>query len=172
MVLAWTNLPAAFREAAERWQQRSGRTIVIEDKLDAGSAFIDPAYLADALAALLDNAADATPDGDTIRLSAACRERENGKVEARLSVVDDGVGMDPQDLQQAKELFYTTHDTNRRMGLGLPFVAGVVEAFSGRLELSSEPGRGFQATIVLECRRDARGDRPPSEKRAPGRVES
>jgi signal transduction histidine kinase len=46
-------------------------------------------------------------------------------------------------------------------GLGLSLARSIAEAHGGRLELSSEPGRGTRATLVLPRTR-------PFPRRAPG----
>jgi hypothetical protein len=59
----------------------------------------------------------------------------------RLSVCDDGQGMDPALLARAGDPFATTR-TTRKVGLGLPLLKAAAEACNGSLQLASALGQG------------------------------
>lgn len=65
----------------------------------------------------------------------------------RLSVIDNGPGMDAEAISKALEPFYTTksHGT----GLGLAIAQVIARAHHGRFELVSSPGQGTQAMFQL-----------------------
>ncbi|MBF3254627.1 ATP-binding protein, partial [Pseudomonas aeruginosa] len=65
----------------------------------------------------------------------------------RLSVSDNGPGMDPATLARLGEPFFTTKTTGT--GLGLAVVKAVARAHQGQLQLRSRPGRGTCATLIL-----------------------
>ena len=65
----------------------------------------------------------------------------------RVSVSDTGVGIDPGIMGQIFEPFFTTKDT--ASGLGLAVVWGVVKQHGGRVDVSSQPGRGTTVRIYL-----------------------
>ena len=65
----------------------------------------------------------------------------------RISISDNGVGIDAATLARLGEPFFTTRATGT--GLGLAVVNSVVRAHSGALELRSRPGRGTCATLQL-----------------------
>jgi PAS domain S-box-containing protein len=67
----------------------------------------------------------------------------------RLTVRDDGEGMDETTLQRATEPFFTTKGVGKGTGLGLSMVQGVVEQCGGRLRLASAPGQGTTVEIYL-----------------------
>jgi signal transduction histidine kinase len=61
------------------------------------------------------------------------------------SVIDEGVGIAPDELDRVFELFYRTHEGARAAegsGLGLPITRKMVEAMGGEVRASSTPGRG------------------------------
>jgi two-component system, cell cycle sensor histidine kinase and response regulator CckA len=68
---------------------------------------------------------------------------------AVLEVVDDGVGMDTNTLQQVFDPFFSSKGAGR--GLGLSTVVGVVRGHGGALVVSSHAGRGttFAAAFPL-----------------------
>jgi CheY-like chemotaxis protein len=67
----------------------------------------------------------------------------------RLSVTDQGAGMDADTLARATEPFYTTKGVGKGTGLGLSMVHGLAEQSGGRLVLSSEPGHGTRVELWL-----------------------
>ena len=96
---------------------------------------------------LVSNAIKYTPDGGHIRVAAVQRDGE-----VRVSVVDDGVGIDPKDHQSVFEEFRQVGDPADRQpgtGLGLAVTKRLAEAHEGRMELVSAPGQGSMFTLVL-----------------------
>ena len=65
----------------------------------------------------------------------------------RISISDNGAGMDAATLSRLGEPFFTTRATGT--GLGVAVVKSVARAHSGALELRSRPGRGTCATLQL-----------------------
>ena len=64
-----------------------------------------------------------------------------------LVVEDNGEGMDKEVLTNIKKPFYTTK--KRGSGLGVSLIYEIVEAHSGKIEYSSEYGKGTKVTIQL-----------------------
>ena len=61
-----------------------------------------------------------------------------------ISVKDSGVGIDPENLQQIYEPFYTQESRYHRKGtgLGMFIVKSIVDAHSGKIKHESEVGKG------------------------------
>jgi signal transduction histidine kinase len=66
---------------------------------------------------------------------------------ARVTVTDQGPGMDARVLDRATEDFFTTKPTGS--GLGLSFARRVIEAHGGTLTVESKPGKGTTVTATL-----------------------
>ena len=62
---------------------------------------------------------------------------------------DNGPGLEPELLERARDLFFTTKDPGRGTGLGLSIVHNVMDSHGGRLELNSTAGEGFEAILLL-----------------------
>jgi signal transduction histidine kinase len=87
-------------------------------------------------------------DSRRIRLSL---DRQNGQ--ARIHVVDEGVGIAPEEQKRIFDSFYRTPTVeNQRIpgtGLGLTIVAHIAQAHGGSLEVASRIGSGSSFTICL-----------------------
>ena len=99
------------------------------------------------LDALLDNAVTFTQDGGRVELTAARR----GAMIA-VTVADNGPGVAAGDLKRILEPFEhagRAQDHADGAGLGLTLVNAFAELHSGSLEIESEAGKGFRATLLL-----------------------
>ncbi|MGH3077872.1 MAG: sensor histidine kinase [Gaiellaceae bacterium] len=94
---------------------------------------------------LLSNAFRWTPDGGRVDLQLAA---SNGAV--RVDVVDSGPGVPVEDRERIFEPFIS-QDVDGT-GLGLPIARELALALGGRVELTSEPGRGSRFRLVLPAR--------------------
>ena len=111
-----------------------------------------PTVLADAprieqvLVNLIHNATKFTPQGGSIRVSAAATD---GLVE--FSVQDSGVGIAADDQARIFERFYKTDPARNRSGtgLGLAIARHVIEAHGGHIGVSSQPGQGSRFFFTL-----------------------
>ena len=104
------------------------------------------------------NAWQAMPAGGTIRVAAAGvrldrdftapHETSPGEF-VKISVADDGTGMDPQTLERVFEPFFTTRAMGRGTGLGLASVYGIIKNHGGIITVRSEKGKGSTFDIFL-----------------------
>ncbi|WP_423835184.1 sensor histidine kinase [Stutzerimonas stutzeri] len=133
-------LLAGIRVAAET--QLEGIAVRWQCDAHAGALLCNRDTLVGALLNLIENALQAAT-GDT-RLKIHLFSR--GAV-LRLSISDNGAGIDAATLAQVGEPFFTTRATGT--GLGLAVVNSVARAHSGALALRSRPGRGTCATLQL-----------------------
>lgn len=93
---------------------------------------------------ILNNAADASED--SVEVEADCDTER-----LRIEVFDRGPGLTPDAQAQAGQLFYTTKDSGR--GLGLFLVGAALRRFGGVLTLSNRDGGGVRALVVLPLSR-------------------
>jgi signal transduction histidine kinase/DNA-binding response OmpR family regulator len=107
---------------------------------------------------LLSNAIKFTPEGGRIVVEG----RWLGD-EARITVSDSGVGIEADDLEHIFEEFRQVGDLKAReagTGLGLALCRRLAEAHGGRLEVTSDVGRGSRFTVVLPDARADSAERP------------
>lgn len=72
---------------------------------------------------------------------------DDGRGMVRLSVMDNGSGMTEEVQRRAFEMFFTTKPRGLGTGLGLALVRNVVERAGGRVEVTSDVGKG--TTVVM-----------------------
>jgi two-component system cell cycle sensor histidine kinase PleC len=104
---------------------------------------------------LLSNAVKFTPRGGRITLKAEPQRDLMGE-RVRVSVVDTGIGISPQDLARLARPFEQIESqqskTQQGTGLGLALSKSLVEMHGGLLEIESEPGRGTTVSFLLPLR--------------------
>jgi two-component system, OmpR family, phosphate regulon sensor histidine kinase PhoR len=97
---------------------------------------------------LLDNAVHYTPSGGRVWVGLVARDGR-----AVLEVEDTGIGIPGRDLPRIFERFYRVDPARSRetggTGLGLSIARHVVERHGGRIEASSELGRGSTFRVTL-----------------------
>ena len=118
------------------------------DWTDGVTLTADPDLLKEALRILVDNAVKYTPEGGRITL----KIRREGE-EARLSVIDEGIGVGEKDLPHVFDRFYRADASRARQtggsGLGLSIAERIARCHNGRLEVTSAPGLGSKFALVL-----------------------
>ncbi len=101
---------------------------------------------------LLNNAVKYSPEAT--RVTVALR---NGGRTAAVSVADQGMGMEPKEMERLFTRFYRTPRAEASgisgTGLGLSIVQQIVNAHGGRIEVASEAGKGSCFTLTLPIER-------------------
>jgi len=139
------DLGAVVRGLEGKLRLVAGPTVdlMIEIPSDPLTARVDPVALEGALAALVTNAAQATGG----RGSVAVRLSREGDEALRLTVRDDGPGMEADVARRAVEPFFTTREG--AAGLGLSQAHAFARQSGGALSIESAPGAGTAVTLDL-----------------------
>ena len=77
-----------------------------------------------------------------------------------IQISDTGTGIDKNIIGSIFEPYFTTKNPGEGTGLGLAMVHGIVEAYGGKITVSSTPGIGTTFTIYLPISRKERTDSP------------
>jgi signal transduction histidine kinase len=108
----------------------------------------DPPRLGQVLGNLIGNAIKFTPSGGHVEVSVEATQ--DG---ARFTVTDDGVGIDPTELEHVFDRFYRgTRRPEERAGgsgLGLAIARSIVDMHRGRVAISSTPDVGTEVQVTL-----------------------
>jgi len=108
----------------------------------------DRQLLKQALRILIDNSIKYTPDNGEILVAVA---EEAGMI--RISVQDNGIGIDPQNLPYIFDRFYRSDESRARKtggsGLGLSIMKWIIDRHGGTIEVISRRNIGTRTTILL-----------------------
>ncbi len=104
-------------------------------------ASLDEVLMRQAFSNLLQNAAEAMPDGGTLSV-----EAHDGK-EAAIVVRDTGVGIPADKIKKIFLPFFTTKDNG--VGMGLALTHKIITSHGGRIEVESQEGKGTTFTVTL-----------------------
>ncbi|HWA60839.1 MAG TPA: HAMP domain-containing sensor histidine kinase [Caulobacteraceae bacterium] len=122
--------------------------VAIEAQGALPTVFADPRGLRTILVNLLQNAIAFSPEGGEVRLRATAW---SGRV--IIAIEDDGEGVDEAEIPRLLRPFEQGESALTRStqgaGLGLPIVSLLCAAMNGGLRLSSPPGQGMTALVML-----------------------
>jgi len=143
------NVPEAIETVLALLQHKLGDRIAVERTFSGRPEIhCTPALLNQVVMNILGNAADAMPEGGTVRVAT---HSDDTCDEIRIS--DTGPGI-PEDLREKIfEPFFTTKPVGAGTGLGLAIAYSVVQAHSGSLTVETAPGGG--ACFVIGIPRQA-----------------
>lgn len=96
---------------------------------------------------LLVNAAHAIEERGTITIRSGRQDEE-----VWLEIADSGKGIDPVHLKKIFDPFFTTKPVGKGTGLGLSLSYGILQKHHGRIEVSSEVGKGTTFRVWLPIR--------------------
>jgi len=153
--LSDVDLLKLFGDVAHDWKKKFAEkelAVVVDLAPDLPMIRADEARLQEVLYNLLDNAVKYSRENGGVRLRA-----EQGRGEIALSVSDDGVGIDKNDLPRIFERFYRADKARspegiRGTGLGLAIVKHIAQLHGGRVEAESELGKGTTIRVILPGR--------------------
>ena len=93
---------------------------------------------------LIDNSLDAMEANKRGRLEI---KTERDKEFVKVSIIDDGPGIPPEDMDKIFDPFFTTKDIGKGTGLGLDVVMRIVKQHNGSIKATSVPGH----TVFVVC---------------------
>jgi PAS domain S-box-containing protein len=135
--------------------------IKLHSELPAESLYVvgDPTQLHQVTMNLCTNACHAMGERGTLRVTLGAETVENERMlahstlhtgsYARLTVEDNGSGMDEATLARIFEPFFTTKEVGKGTGLGLALVYGIVTDSGGAIDVASKPASGSTFAIYL-----------------------
>lgn len=108
------------------------------------------------LANLLDNALKFTDPGGAVLVAAGVDEQSQ---KAIISVIDTGIGIEPDHRESVFNMFYQADATTTRKyggtGIGLTLAAKLAEMNGGAIEMKSEYGKGSEFKVMLPIYKEA-----------------
>lgn len=120
-------------------------------KIDMDKASIsvstDPEWSAEAILNILKNAAEHTPQGGTITITA-----RQTPIHTALQINDSGPGMTHEELAHVFERFYRgKHAKDNSVGIGMAMAQAIMRAQGGDIRAANEPGAGASFTVLFQA---------------------
>ena len=141
------DLAPVVRQVVELCRNELKYGVTLHENYDAvGRAVCYPQQIEQVLVNLLVNAVQAMGPGG--RGEVFLEGRREG-AEVVLSVRDTGTGIAPEHLSRLFEPFFTTKPVGKGTGLGLHVAYKIARAHGGRIDVSSEPGKGSTFSLRL-----------------------
>lgn len=142
------NLSEFLPACAADFMPEDERGIELQTDIQSGIEIrFNPALMARAVQNLLQNAYKYGKDGGHILLS--LKKTDEG---VRISVKDDGIGIDSQDIDKIFNRFWQADPARNAgggSGLGLSMVKEIAEFHGGSVSVQSTPGEGSTFTISI-----------------------
>jgi|GEM_PF-6909109 len=166
-----------IHETVEMLKPSLNQSIKVEVNLSTEDEYVlgDPVSLQNALLNLCINAKDAMPDGGRLELNTETIHLKNSDCinelhvltpgqYVKISVTDNGIGMDEATKKKAFEPFYTTKEKGKGTGLGLASVFSTIEKHKGALTIWSAQDVGSSINIFLPLTKEAENETELDEK--------
>jgi two-component system NtrC family sensor kinase len=91
------------------------------------------------------NASEAVFENGEILMKTSNPDEDNIKLE----IMDNGVGIRPEDIKHIFEPFFSAKEKASGNGLGLAIVHGIVQSHKGKIEVDSELGKGTCLSLIF-----------------------
>jgi signal transduction histidine kinase len=118
--------------------------VSVEKKRKPAYVEIDKIHIQQVLVNLMNNAAQAMPQGGTIHIKSGIK---NGY--GYIAINDEGEGISAEILDRVFEPFFTTKPKGEGTGLGLSLSKRLVEANKGKIVVGTKQGQGSTFTLLL-----------------------
>jgi len=147
-ILAPNDICEILRSSAALFDKpETGTSIEFECPDNIPKAMLDRDAMSRVLTNLIKNAVEAMDERDgTIRIDARLVSVASSPM-VRVTITDQGVGMDEQALKQSFNPYFTTKRGGS--GLGLAIVQSIVSEHRGRIKIDSAPGQGTRVTVDI-----------------------
>ena len=146
------DLAAVVADIVDQFQiPAEERNVTLSATVDSAAVIsADRTQIERLLSNLLSNAVKYTPTGGSVRVILGTATSPGW---AQLVVEDTGTGIPAQNLPHIFDRFYRVRTPQTSvvpgLGLGLSFVAWIVESHGGRIEVASTEGEGSRFTVLL-----------------------
>ncbi|MGV3041330.1 two-component system histidine kinase PnpS [Staphylococcus rostri] len=122
--------------------------MLVDDVAPNIFAMADEDKITQVIVNLLTNAVNYSPEAKTVTLRAYSEVHQQ-----IIEVIDEGIGIHPDEKYRIFERFYRVDKARSRdsggTGLGLSITKHIVEAYQGKIEVTSQEGKGSTFRVIL-----------------------
>lgn len=154
----WANLESGLDSTLNVvWNELKYKATVIKEYSGIPEIKCAPSQINQVFMNLLVNASQAIEERGEITIRTGSSETE-----VWIDIEDTGRGIAPEHLTRIFEPFFTTKPVGKGTGLGLSLSYGIIKKHHGRIDLSSEVGKGTRFRVVLPRKTDEAGSEETS----------
>lgn len=113
-------------------------------KLDSDTVVSDPSQIMQVLLNVFNNALDASEKNSKIVI-----HTENVENYTKIIVEDFGGGIHADDLHKVFQPFYSTKESGKGTGLGLPICEKIITNLGGRINFTSQVSKGTKVNVLI-----------------------
>jgi len=125
----------------------TGVSVIRNYSPDVPPVSFDGELLEQVILNLISNAAQATRSGGVVTVKTRMAGPEGGAPAVEISVIDTGSGIEPKNLENIFNPFFTTKPEG--VGLGLAICSKIVDEHGGTIAVESTPGEGSVFRVYL-----------------------
>ena len=143
-----------LHDLTKEWALKESITVTLECDQDIGGMVADERRTKQVLLNLIRNAINFTPEKGKINITANVQEDH-----IIFNVSDTGIGISKTDMERIFEPFeraihehrgdMSSHALSRGAGLGLSLVKNIVTLHDGKVDISSDEGKGTKVTLHI-----------------------
>lgn len=156
------NISELVHSVVDNFHQGLADNIAVEKCIDESGLVLvngNQTLIRQVLLNLLINAVDAMSNPGVLQIETSAitdHSDEKDELQTRepdttleIRITDSGAGMDDATRDRIFEPFFTTKNETDRLGLGLPFVYGVMKIHKGQVDIESTKGQGTSVKLIL-----------------------
>ena len=128
--------------------EAGGIELVVTQTADTVDITVDVDLIKQALLNIVVNAIEAMPQGGQLKIDSGVRADY-----AEIRIADTGPGIPPEVRENIYNLYFTTKPQGSGIGLAMTFQ--IIQLHDGRINFSSEPGKGTTFTVDLPLSTEA-----------------
>ncbi|MCE5335709.1 MAG: PAS domain S-box protein [Desulfobacteraceae bacterium] len=156
-----TEVGSVVKEALKLLRASLPSSIEVVQRIERGTAMVDPTQIHQVLMNLCTNAAHAMSDKGVLSISLTSVSLNSVDLASlsivdmkpgrylKLCVSDSGCGMDAAVIERIFDPYFTTKAVGKGSGLGLSVVHGIVKKYSGAITVQSELGMGTTFNVYI-----------------------
>ncbi len=102
---------------------------------------------------IISNGIDAVSENPAGKRNIAIEIEDTGSF-TEISIIDNGPGIQKEEIEAIFDPFYTTKEVGKGLGLGLSISYNIIKDFGGNIKAGTEPDGGIRFTISLQNRQE------------------
>lgn len=107
--------------------------------------YCSPNQIKQACIAILVNASEAVLENGEIIFRSSNPDPDH----LRIDIIDNGIGIAADDIQNIFQPFFSTKQNSSGIGLGLAIVHGIIQSHNGKIDVKSAQGKGTTISITI-----------------------